>query len=59
MLSREFAFCLFINTHMHMHMHIFRIMKAYVNSVGSVFEQLARYTMRYQESELHLGLYSS
>ena len=42
-----------------MHMHIFRIMKAYVNSVGSVFEQLARYTMRYQESELHLGLYSS
>ena len=28
MLSREFAFCLFINTHMHM--HIFRIMKAYV-----------------------------
>ena len=26
---------------------------------GSVFEQLARYTMRYQESDLHLGLYSS
>ena len=24
-----------------------------------VFEQLARYTMRYQESDLHLGLYSS
>ena len=26
---------------------------------GGVFEQLARYTMRYQESDLHLGLYSS
>ena len=24
-----------------------------------VFEQLARYTMRYQESDLHLSLYSS
>ena len=24
-----------------------------------VFEQLVRYTMRYQESDLHLGLYSS
>ena len=24
-----------------------------------VFEQLARYTMRYQESDLHLGLSSS
>ena len=24
-----------------------------------VFEQLARYTIRYQESDLHLGLYSS
>ena len=24
-----------------------------------MFEQLARYTMRYQESDLHLGLYSS
>ena len=23
---------------------------------GGVFEQLARYTMRYQESDLHLGL---
>ena len=27
--------------------------------VGGVFEQLARYTTRYQESDLHLGLYSS
>ena len=26
---------------------------------GGVFEQLARYTMRYHESDLHLGLYSS
>ena len=26
---------------------------------GGVFQQLARYTMRYQESDLHLGLYSS
>ena len=26
---------------------------------GGVFEQLARYTMRYQESDLHFGLYSS
>ena len=26
---------------------------------GGVFEQLARYTTRYQESDLHLGLYSS
>ena len=26
---------------------------------GGVFEQLARYTMRYQEPDLHLGLYSS
>ena len=26
---------------------------------GGVFEQLARYTARYQESDLHLGLYSS
>ena len=26
---------------------------------GGVFEQLAGYTMRYQESNLHLGLYSS
>ena len=26
---------------------------------GGVFEQLARYTMRYQASDLHLGLYSS
>ena len=65
MLSREFAFCLFINTHMHMHMHIFRIMEAYVceycggGGGGRVFEQLARHTMRYQESDLHLGLYSS
>ena len=25
---------------------------------GGVFEQLAHYTMRYQESDLHLGLYS-
>ena len=25
---------------------------------GGVFEQLAPYTMRYQESDLHLGLYS-
>ena len=24
-----------------------------------VFKQLARYTMKYQESDLHLGLYSS
>ena len=31
-----------------------------INIVGvSVFEQLARYTMRYQESDLHLGLHSS
>ena len=29
------------------------------HSCGGVFEQLARYTMRYQESDLHLGLYSS
>ena len=29
------------------------------NYCGVVFEQLARYTMRYQESDLHLGLYSS
>ena len=26
---------------------------------GDVIEQLAHYTMRYQESYLHLGLYSS
>ena len=26
---------------------------------GAVFEQLARYTMKYQESDLHLGLYIS
>ena len=26
---------------------------------GGVFEQLARYTMRYKESDLYLGLYSS
>ena len=26
---------------------------------GGVFEQLARYTMRYQESDSHLGLSSS
>ena len=26
---------------------------------GGVVEQLARYTMRYQESDLHLGLSSS
>ena len=26
---------------------------------GGVFEQLARYTMRYRESDLHIGLYSS
>ena len=26
---------------------------------GGMFEQLARYTMRYQESNLHLGHYSS
>ena len=26
---------------------------------GGTFEQLARYTMRYQVSDLHLGLYSS
>ena len=26
---------------------------------GGVFEQLARSTMRYQESDLHLGLHSS
>ena len=26
---------------------------------GVVFEELACYTMRYQESDLHLGLYSS
>ena len=26
---------------------------------GGVFKQLARYTMKYQESDLHLGLYSS
>ena len=26
---------------------------------GGVFEQLVRYTTRYQESDLHLGLYSS
>ena len=26
---------------------------------GGMFKQLARYTMRYQESDLHLGLYSS
>ena len=30
----------------------------YINC-GGVFEQLARYTTRYQESDLHLGLYSS
>ena len=24
-----------------------------------MFEHLARYTMRYQESDLHLGIYSS
>ena len=28
------------------------------NNYGDVFEQLARYTMRYQESNLPLGLYS-
>ena len=26
---------------------------------GGVLKQLARYTMKYQESDLHLGLYSS
>ena len=26
---------------------------------GGVFEQLARYTTRYQQSDLHFGLYSS
>ena len=39
----------------------YKIMK-YVGVVeicGGVFEQLARYTTRYQESDLHLGLYSS
>ena len=30
-----------------------------IKKCGGVFEQLARYTMRYQESDLHLGLYSS
>ena len=29
------------------------------NNRGGVFEPLARYAMRYQESNLHLGLYSS
>ena len=29
------------------------------NYCGGVLEQLACYTMRYQESDLHLGLYSS
>ena len=29
------------------------------NNRGGVFEQLARYTIRYQESNLHLGLYCS
>ena len=27
-------------------------------SCGDVFEQLLRYTVRYQESDLYLGLYS-
>ena len=31
----------------------------FVSICGGVFEQLARYTMRYHESDLHLGLYSS
>ena len=31
----------------------------YTADYGGVFEQLARYTMRYQESDLHLSLYSS
>ena len=30
-----------------------------LNNCGGVFEQLARYTMRYGESDLHLGVYSS
>ena len=30
-----------------------------IKIVWGVFEQLVRYTMRYQESDLHLGIYSS
>ena len=33
---------------------------AHISSLGYLwFEQLARYTVRYQESDLHLGLHSS
>ena len=33
--------------------------RVHSTSCGGVIEQVARYTMRYQESDLHLGLYFS
>ena len=33
--------------------------RGHSTSCGGVIEQVARSTMRYQESDLHLGLYSS
>ena len=35
------------------------VKKDFPEFCGGVFEQLACYTMRYQESDLHLGLYYS
>ena len=39
-------------------LRIYILQGRYANC-GGVFEQLALYTMSYQESDLHLGLYSS
>ena len=39
-------------------LHIYILQGGYTYC-GGVFEQLARYTVRYQESDLHPGIYSS
>ena len=35
------------------------LLQVFLNRCGGVFDQLARYTTRYQESDLHLSLSSS
>ena len=56
----SFFFVLFFQREFVQNLSVFgvQIFMDYCNC-GGVFEQLSGYTMRYQESNLHLGLYSS
>ena len=42
-----------------LHIIYIHISKGRYANCGGVFEQLSRYTMRHQECDFHLGLYSS